>query len=234
MEREIRLKIDLHMHTSERSSCSEISETRLIKKAIKAGLDAIVITDHWKFVPQETLARFQAEYPMITVFSGIEITANDEDILVYGIRDARLEKRGWRYADLHQFVRQNNGALVLAHPFRFHDQINIDLQKYPPDAIEICSNNIPLSNARRIFQAAERLHLPLLGNSDAHGAAPIGKYFSLFDHAISSDEHLVAALRAGDFSAAYRKGKKMFVLSSDSGVFHLTEDVRQQSLDLVN
>jgi len=45
------MKIDLHVHTTERSLCADSSEQEQILTAIERGLDAIVITDHGRLVP---------------------------------------------------------------------------------------------------------------------------------------------------------------------------------------
>ena len=51
------LIIDLHLHTRRHSACSIIDESRLIDRAVKAGLDGLVITEHhYQWTPEELAA----------------------------------------------------------------------------------------------------------------------------------------------------------------------------------
>ncbi len=50
------LRIDLHVHTQERSGCGKSPELAMIEAAIAAGLDAVVLTDHDRLAPPERLA----------------------------------------------------------------------------------------------------------------------------------------------------------------------------------
>lgn len=42
------MKIDLHVHSSERSACGQAGEEEQIEAAMAAGLNALVFTDHGK------------------------------------------------------------------------------------------------------------------------------------------------------------------------------------------
>ncbi len=138
------MKIDLHVHTKERSACGQASEEDQICAAIEAGLDAIVFTDHHLLVPREQLKALNDRYAPFRVFGGIEITVDGEDFLVLGFHHRSLEKASWTYPELHAFVRKHSGFLALAHPFRYHPDIKIELDRYLPDALEIHSANTPL------------------------------------------------------------------------------------------
>ena len=45
------MKIDLHVHSNERSMCSNANDDQIVRAAIEHGLDAIVFTDHNRLVP---------------------------------------------------------------------------------------------------------------------------------------------------------------------------------------
>ncbi len=189
------MKIDLHVHCRERSPCSVASEIDLIQRAIFAGLDAIVFTDHDRLVPVVHLAALNQRFSPFRIFGGIEITLSEEHILVFGIQDAALESRSWDYEALWRFVRQRNGFMVLAHPFRFQGYIAAPIDRFPPDAIEIHSLNTLPRNEDRIRSIAEELGLRLLSDSDAHAAASIGEYYNLVEAADDRDFQLVTALK---------------------------------------
>lgn len=174
------MKIDLHVHTSDRSHCAKSDEIEMIEAAIGQGLNAVAITDHHRLIPSRRFAELNEKYAPFQIFRGIEITATQEDWLVLGLQDTALEREDWQYTDLYQFVRSHGGVLVLAHPYRYEASIHVDLKRYPPDAIEFRSNNIKSENISRIQQLAEDLHLPTLSNSDAHHVASLGKYYNHF------------------------------------------------------
>ncbi|MEW5718860.1 MAG: PHP-associated domain-containing protein, partial [Chloroflexota bacterium] len=184
-------------HSSERSDCGKATEEAQIRAAIAAGLDALVFTDHWRFVPPQRLQRLNDQYAPFKIFSGIEVTANDEDFLVVGVRDAALEKSGYSYAELHARVRAQGGFIALAHPFRFHSEIRADIERFKPDAIEVRSPHTPEAEAPRIREIATRLGIPTLCNSDAHTTDPIGKYYNVLARAPGDEQELIAILRNG-------------------------------------
>lgn len=198
------MKLDLHVHTRERSSCAHASEVEQIQAAIAAGLDAIFITDHWSLVPAEHLEELNNRYDPFRIFAGIEVSADGEDLLVLGIQDHTLETQPWSYPDLHAFVRQRGGFIVLAHPFRFHTTINLDLQSCLPDAIEVYSSNTPLAAETDIRQVAKSLSIPLLSDSDAHTTDRLGTYYNILPDGAVEMQSIFRLLRQGDFSL-YKK-----------------------------
>ncbi len=192
--------VDLHVHTQERSPCAVASEEQQIRAAIAAGLDAFFITDHHRFVPTEQLDALNRTFTPFRVFGGIEVTSQSEDFIILGVRDLALESSSWIYPDLHAFVRAHGGFMALAHPFRYRDQVNVSLDQFPPDAIEVHSPNTPIAAEARIRELADRLHVPVLCNSDAHSPERLGQYFNTLNHPIFNEQELFAALKAGQFT----------------------------------
>lgn len=193
------MKIDLHVHTSERSGCGKASETEQVCAAIQAGLDAIVFTDHRRLAPVDTIERLNDTYAPFRVFGGIELTVNEEDILVLGINDSRLETIDWSYPELHAFTREHGGFIAVAHPFRNHQNVRLDLEQFAPDAIEVYSPHTPIEAADRILEIISYLDLNALSNSDAHDSTIFGKYYNILDRTPSCEEELIDMLRKGRF-----------------------------------
>lgn len=199
------MKIDMHCHTSERSHCCIVTECQQIESAIKYGLGGIVITDHNKNVPKEHLADLNKKYAPFKIFSGIEITIKDnsEDVLVIGIHENILEQKKWRYDELYKFIREKEGFITLAHPYRYSNDIKINIDEYIPDAIEIHSTNIGHCDEALIRQTANRLGARLVANSDAHNNIHIGIYHNDFFEDIESDKDLIRELKAGRYKIGY-------------------------------
>ncbi len=195
------MRVDLHVHTSERSICAQSTESDMIHSALAAGLDAIAITDHDWLVPPQHLEMLNAKYAPFRIFPGIEVTLDPptNHIVVLGVQDKVLESGEWSYPELHTFVRQREGFLILAHPFRWSEDLGVDVAAYPPDAIEVASNNTPRDAAPRIRKLAARLEIPLLSNSDAHHKMQLGFHYNRLHRVARDAPTLFEVLRAGEF-----------------------------------
>ena len=195
------IKIDLHVHTRERSACGRSSAEEQIQAAIEAGLDAIGFADHDRLFPKGLQEDLNRAYAPFKIFGGVEVTVDSgEHILVYGIDDGRLEKYFWSYPDLHYFVQEQQGFLALNHPFRFNPRIEVDYRNYPPDAFEAYSNNIVPHLQKRILALADELDFKVLSNSDGHHKRQIGKYYNVFEEMPENEWELVKMLKNGQFS----------------------------------
>lgn len=196
------MRIDLHVHTRERSPCAHSSAHETVQAAIDAGLDGLVITDHDRLVALEELAFLNKKYAPFRVFGGVEVTTRGEHILVLGVRDHALEHGRWAYPDLHTFVGARDGFLVVAHPFRFnHRRLEIDVERFPPGALEAYSHNTPERARPRIREIAKRMGVPVLSNSDAHHSSSIGGHYNVLDKEPDDTEALIRILEEGAFEA---------------------------------
>lgn len=194
--------IDLHVHAAERSYCSASSEGALIEAAIRAGLDAVAFTDHDRLIPEDHIAALNAKYEPFRIFRGVEMSLPGGHVLVFGVDDPALEQRSWDYPHLHALVRERGGYMALAHPYRFRRRLVIDIERYPPDALELHSHNTPASAEVRIRDLAERLDLDLLCNSDAHHVSDLGPYCNGLPAEPRDEAELVALLREGPVRCA--------------------------------
>lgn len=198
------MKIDLHVHTRERSPCGRSAEEEMIQAAIALGLDAVALTDHDRLAPPERLAMLNAKYAPFRVFGGIEVSLGRDHALVLGIQDRFLEETEWTYQTLHEFVEMWGGFLAVAHPFRFYRLMSEQITARPPHAMEVCSHNTPPRAESRIRRLAERWEIPLLANSDAHQVAELGAYYNELARTPADDAELVEMLRAGEFRTVSR------------------------------
>ncbi|MBN1269015.1 MAG: NUDIX domain-containing protein [Kiritimatiellae bacterium] len=210
------MKIDLHVHSSERSGCGTAPDDEMILAAKARGLDALVFTDHDRLVPPERLLDLNRRHAPFRVFGGIEILVReDEHLLVYGLQDPALESRAWGYSDLHAFVKEHGGCIGLAHPFRFRDRLNIDVDACRPDVVEVRSANIPGESPPR--QAlVRRLGCPAIHGSDGHSTERVGLYYVTMNRAPGDDRELADMLRRGDF-ALDEEGAELFDLVDETG-----------------
>lgn len=195
------MKIDLHVHDKERSSCSKSSEEEQIEAAIRFGLDGIIFTDHNVLTPLQRIDELNDKYKPFRIFGGIEIQMKDthEHILVLGLHDRILQDKTWNYEELYTYVRENNGYIAFAHPFRYKDSIEENLEKYVPDAIEIHSTNIGINDTQKIKELAAKLETNLIGDSDAHHYSKVGIYCNDLFESPKDEKDLIKMLKEGRY-----------------------------------
>ncbi len=171
----------------------------MIEAAKEAGLDAVALTDHGRLVPPEHLAELNSVHAPFRVFPGIEVSVPPDDIVVVGLQDPQLERDGWTYPRLHRFVAERGGFLFLAHPFRFHDTVSIDVENYPPGALEMNSSNMGEVDVSLLYEFVAEHDLPCICNSDAHAAELVGIYHVILEDRVDNARDLVSVLNGGRF-----------------------------------
>lgn len=195
--------IDLHVHTTRYSSgCSVLEPQAMVKAALRAGLQGVVLSEHQCSWSQEELEALRGQG--LRVFAGREVHMGDLHVLVFGLAGPPPEAADG--PSLARAVRGMGGAAVLAHPFRWGDWHRRPLPELDPiwrafDAVEALSGNMLPRECQAAQATAEALGVPFTGGSDAHAPAELGRYHTSFLDDIKDETDLVAALRAGRFQA---------------------------------
>ena len=208
------MRIDLHIHTRPRSSCSAIDPSALLEEARRAGLDGVCLTEHQNRWSPEEIQELMEDHG-IRVFQGNEITTNQGDILVFGYdRDV---KGVVPIQDLRKEVQAAGGLMIAAHPFRGFllfgiSQLQLDVEQackravfQHVDGLEIhnCKVTDPENDmARRV---AERLGLRGVAGSDAHRLDEVGKCVTHFEREVRTERELIEEIRAGRFTVEVRR-----------------------------
>jgi hypothetical protein len=169
-----------------------------VRLARERGLEGVCLTEHDRPWPADELARLRARHDF-PVFAAIEVSTDLGHVLAFGLRGAVSASAATLFS-----TAQHDGALLyLAHPARD------GLLKVTRDTVE-CFRSVEAingSDSRLQNLAATGLAKgfphPGIGGSDAHTAAEAGRAATRFPHAITGDESLVEALRAGDYEAVY-------------------------------
>ena len=203
------MRVDLHIHTSPRSPCSHIDPPDLVREAKRLGLDGFCLTEHqviWDPEEVEELARGQD----ITVFRGNEITTNQGDILVFGFEE---DLQGVvAIQDLRKKVQAAGGFMIAAHPFRGFKTFGIGQLKMNVDqackrrvfqyvdGLEIKNGKLNEQENHMAEEVAERLNLVGVAGSDAHNVDEIGKWITIFEREINSEQELIEEIKARRFS----------------------------------
>ncbi len=184
---------DLHVHTSEYSSCSKVSFEDIVTEAVKKGLDGICITDHDNFGARELVQEYQS--PDLLVFLGIEVLTKQGDILVFGAYDIPSDMLD--ASELINIVKNQGGVTVAAHPYRTNNRgigDNISCLK-DLTAVEVLNGNTDITNNKRALKSAFDCEKVMIGASDAHIASQVGVYATKFDYQITKISDLVYAIK---------------------------------------
>jgi predicted metal-dependent phosphoesterase TrpH len=197
------LHFDIHLHTRRHSGCSQIDEYALIPRAVRRGLDGLVITEHhyqWREAELEEL-RQAADAPGFVLLAGFEYSARQGDILIYGL-EADAADTLEPFQDAAVILRQvlEMGALcIAAHPTRGSLGFDEDILTLPFDALEVRSVNLKPHEQRLAKRLADGLEKPGIAASDAHCLEDVGAYYLALDEAVRDMTGLRDAVKCGRF-----------------------------------
>lgn len=208
--------IDLHTHTRFGSNCSYLDPGELARGASEIGLDGVCITEHELCWEAEALSALSQEYGIV-VLGGVEMSTELGQVLVFGLRQPL-----WRISsmkELKEMVHSASGVMIASHPFRGYMMLN-----EPPSVEEVLERGIfRMVDAVEVFngrsmtreldfgcEVLAKLKLRGVGGSDAHAVHTIGSCVTIFDREFSTEEELVAELKASRFKAWHRTLDRKF------------------------
>jgi predicted metal-dependent phosphoesterase TrpH len=201
--------IDLHVHTSPRSPCSQIIPHALVAEAKRLGIDGLCLTEHHVLWDPSELADL-ARAGGIALFTANEITTDQGDILVFGYREPVPGVIPIR--DLHREVAAAGGLMIAAHPLRGFKVFGIGSLQLTTeqaarrkvfqfvDGVEVLNGRLNDAENGMAAQVAERLDLIGTTGSDAHELTELGRAVMLFEREILSEADLITELRARRFT----------------------------------
>ncbi len=190
-------KYETHMHTYPVSACARVGVRETLEFYKSKGYDGVFITNHFldgninidaSESYENKIEFFFSDYEQgleigkeigIKVFCGIEMSHRGTDFLVYGLdKEWFLQNpqiMDMKIKDKLQFVLDNGGYVIHAHPYRearYIDHIRI----YPRliNAVEgINACRTELENKMAISYA-ENYDFPITAGSDNHSAGKQG------------------------------------------------------------
>jgi len=208
------MRLDLHIHTRPRSSCSLIDPKELIVEAKRIGLDAFCLTEHqhrWDARDTDALSREGG----LPVFQGNEVTTNQGDVLVFGFPED--VKGVLPIEDLHKEVQKAGGLMIAAHPFRGFllfgvAQLRMDVEQASRrsvfqyvEGVEVLNCKVTDPENEMARKVADRLGLLSVAGSDAHRLDEVGRCITILPRKVRTERELIEELRAGRFSIQSQK-----------------------------
>ncbi|MQF82898.1 PHP domain-containing protein [SAR202 cluster bacterium AD-802-E10_MRT_200m] len=209
------LLIDLHTHTFPKSDDSLLQPEELFRKAKEVGLDGICLTEHDGFWETSDLVRWSNEFDILIV-PGCEVTTEEGHLLVFGLDRYIFGMHRAKF--VKELVDQNDGVIVVAHPYRrvFQKEAAQNLELFEGMVQKACdnpafgmANGVEVLNARGSQEenwfssvVQERVNLPATGASDAHQLSDIGTFATEFNNPVGSLRDLIIELQRGNVSPA--------------------------------
>jgi len=185
----MRLKIDLHVHTTgSKDAFVEAEELPFIAR--ERGLDGVAVTNHDAFT---SVASSDA-----VLVPGIEVSTREGHIIGLGV-SGPIE-RGRSADETISLIHQDGGVAVIPHPFDpVSPSVNASKLRSRPEAIEVINSDalffrLNTALARRI---ALRLGLPMVAGSDSHIPETVGDAYTLIESESRKVEDVLDAIRRG-------------------------------------
>ncbi len=194
--------IDMHIHEQTYSFDSFMKLTDIVRRSNEVGLDGICITDH----ESNHLKEYAKEISLamdFPIFVGAEILTYEGDVLAFGVD--RLPERKMYVHQLIEYVHNQGGVVISAHPYRKNNRGMEDTIKTTKnlDGIEGLNGSTPVDLNLKAYDAALLQNIPVFGGSDAHRLERVGKYATKFPRKIQTMEELVGAIKSGSTQPVY-------------------------------
>ena len=212
------LKFDTHVHTSETSSCGQLTAAQTVDLYKEAGYNGICITDHYTkefFEPLDNMTwvekinRYLKGYQNacnrgkivnLNVILGMEIRFeyNCNDYLIYGVTERFLLENEQLYLysgeDFRKITKQNGLLIYQAHPFRMWMTPQLPSLI---DGIEVYNAN-PRHESRNELAKNYALehNLKMLSGSDCHQTEDVGRGGILIKEPITISTEFVNTLQS--------------------------------------
>ena len=160
------MKIDLHVH-SKYSYDSFLSPAEILKIAKKKGLAGIAVTDHDTIKGDLVASAIDKDFVIV----GAEMKTEYVDVIGLFL-DGEIKSN--KFIEVVEEIREQEGLVVLAHPFRKGIKFSTDLLKYV-DLIEGFNARSRKEDNERAYEFAMGFKKPMTGGSDAHLGFEVGK-----------------------------------------------------------
>jgi predicted metal-dependent phosphoesterase TrpH len=214
----MRVGIDLHVHTRRYSACAPSLNSGMVVNAINSGrLDGAVLTEHDVLWPKEEIKALNDKLKRGRIYRGVEVSSCSGHFVLIGIEKWSCLSPGAPIEAILPLAEAQAAAVIWAHPHQRYSQITHPLEavfgevfgeasgegfregRCPVrlDAIEVASTVTRDRHARHARHLARRHGLFMVGGSDAHTAAALGQVFTRFAHLPADERALAAAIRLG-------------------------------------
>ena len=141
----------------------------IMKTCKNKGISGIAIVDH-ESVDGLKEAREQAISHDITLIPGFELKTIEGDVIALYVEELPKARE---MLEVAQFIKDNNGLMVMPHPYRASKQHLNAACKW--DAIEVLNGRSHIMQTVKAYRLANRCQASKIAGSDAHHSSELGR-----------------------------------------------------------
>jgi hypothetical protein len=193
------IRADLHFHTCYSQDATN-SPKRIVEKLNShPTIKAIAVTDHNTLEGYRKTHELAEDYPDILIIPGVEISAEEGEIILLGA--TRLPPEPWTVRNVIEHAKQNRILTVASHPYRGLG-LGDKAVRYELDAIETLNGITPPNLNRRAEELAKMKGLPGVAGSDSHFPHDPWNVCTEIQAPLEVDE-ILAAIRKGAVKVSF-------------------------------
>lgn len=170
------LKAITHLHTHYSFDCA-VAPKRIVDKAVKLGVNYLLITDHDSLEGSIEAAAYAAKKGYaINIPIAAEYSTNIGDLIVLGVKPDFERKKD--HVLLCEAAKEQSGITILPHPYKGHRLEAVDFSLI--DCIEVFNSRCSFKENMQAYELAQGLNKPMIYSSDAHTLTDIGNAIFAF------------------------------------------------------
>ncbi|WP_292490738.1 PHP domain-containing protein [Methanoculleus sp. 10] len=195
---------DLHIH-SKYSLDSLLSPQKIIDIAYSRGLNAVSITDH-NTIKGSVVAR-SLKQDRVHVIIGSEISTDYGDIIGLFLSE---DIRSRVFEEVVDEIRDQDGIVVLPHPYRRKRFLNDDLLSMV-DLLEGVNGRSSAESNQCAIELAGRIKKKPLSGSDSHFSFELGRMYNVYNGPLDPDDDAIRNMLLRENIQMYGKSLNIFL-----------------------
>lgn len=199
------IKVDFHVHTKYSFDASIHPKNLVDQLYAHPSIKAVAITDHNTVNGYHKVRELSLAYQDILIIPGVELATVEGDLIALGVEE--LPPKPWTVKNVIDFTRENEGVVIVAHPYRDHG-LGDSAKNYGVDAIEVLNGASPPSINKLAENLAKEMNLPGVAGSDAHAAEELWTVCTEVQAMLDLDE-ILRAIRNGLVRVSSFAGKSI-------------------------
>lgn len=192
------IRADLHFHTCYSPDATNSPKTTVEKLNRHPSIKAIAITDHNTLEGYRKTAELAKAYPDILIIPGVEISAEEGEVILLGIN--RLPPEPWPVRNVIAYSKKENALAIAVHPYRGFGLGNL-AAKFDLDAIETLNGITSPHQNKKAEELARERGLPGVAGSDSHFYYDPWNVYTEIQASLDVDE-ILEAIRMGNVRAS--------------------------------
>ncbi len=216
-------KVGLHIHTTESDGAATVEESAAIYKA--AGFDAIAVTDHWKYLGEDTVCGLK-------LISGCEYNIGAFDsisgvmhIVGVGMKKDPCIQKHYTRQEVIDAINESGGIAILAHPAWSLNTLKDAKALSGFVATEIYNTVSGVRQSSRPYSghfvdvlANAGITYKLVATDDTHyyGGVDDAKSYIMVNAENDSTEEILSAIKKGNFYSS--QGPELYVTREEDKI----------------